>query len=378
MTQRETFRDITIDDVGWSLQYLTNDKLTNLFDRYLAIERTSDVDTVAGLPTHFSSVLFHSERAQVYHRHCLYQLLREFELSVFDMEKLMAGFYEVLAKGLVYKEMKRKTVVFVHPKLGYYVKDVFVSGRGFTAILLQIIPGSRQHEKIEIPSYIMCISGSNFHPSGLDAASCYKTDLESYIGKEAFESSTEWLSEVTNHVDGNESKMVVCGHSLGGALAQMVTAKYPNLVEKCIVYNGPGVPKIFHDALRSRSIILPIEFHVTIGDVVWQAGGYHLGYQNTDVKPVFHLYTIDKTFYFNRHTYICISNPKGYSVSVVKSTDPSIYKSLHNAPLEFVRWGCSLTNALFFGLMRSFSRTFVSSRVENYKRDGNLLSPWEE
>ena len=369
--KRAEYGDLMMSDIGYEINPNQPLDLATVYDKYLCVERTTDIDIVAGMPSRFGALFFHSEEQQMYHRHCLYQILYAYTALVPDISitQIMNAFYEVLCKGLVYKELKRDTVIFVHPTLAYYVKSAISTGYGMTCAWLSIVPGSVRTSD-EIPDNIVCVCGSKFHPAGLDALSSYKSDFDYTIGLEAFLSAREQLDHLFDDI--YDTKIVVCGHSLGGALAQIISAHF-EVVGHCITFSSPGVPDFIHGVFGKRTTTLRVDIHVTDGDFVFRAGGIHIGYHDRSVSRLF-LYRIDKTLYLRMHTYLCISNPLRYPVSVVTSTSKESIASLYITPLEFMRFSCACVLSPFFYLLRRTVRSVVPSRVSLQKT--SLLDVW--
>ena len=100
------YRDIHISDIKGDLMKMSLGELKCLKEKCLARERSSDVDYIAGVPSTYLAFFFHSEYRMMFERHCLYQLIYENELNIDSEEKVMAAFFEVLSKALVYREPK--------------------------------------------------------------------------------------------------------------------------------------------------------------------------------------------------------------------------------------------------------------------------------
>src|SRR6185312_7066038 len=62
----------------------------------------------------------------------------------------------------------------------------------------------------------------------------------------------------------------VTGHSLGGALAQMAAARFPDLVAKVVTFQSPGIPQKMANRVKGHQIY---SHHYQVkGDVVGTAG----------------------------------------------------------------------------------------------------------
>lgn len=377
---KEEYRDIHISDIKGDLMKMSTHELKSLKEKFLVKERSSNVDYIAGVPSTYLAFFFHSEYRQMFERHCLYQLIYENELNIDSEEMVMLAFFEVIAKAIVYREIKIGTVIFAYGNVAYNVVHICVTGKGCTAYLLKLIGKSRSSEYV--PQYVLTFSGSKLNPSGLDCSSYWGNDLAREIGQEAFESGHCYFERLKDDFVDSRVKMVVCGHSIGGKIAQDFTAKYPELVSKLITFSAPGVSEHTHkllDFYESTHLPIPIESHVASGDFVPTVGGYHLGAKRskyvTNFK--FFVYTINKPFYFKQHTYLCLSNPQKFNVTVA-CANPKCALELYNSHLENLRYVMSFINQPLFRGFRYAARSIVQSRVDTEYKNHDPLNVWME
>lgn len=107
----------------------------------------------------------------------------------------------------------------------YTVKAVYNDPNGFSATLFQ------DGDKL-----ILSLRGT-------DQAVDVDDDAWLTTGKlpPQYESMITFFKELqTSSMITTESNLVVTGHSLGGALTQMLTATYPEYVDEAYTYNSPG------------------------------------------------------------------------------------------------------------------------------------------
>ncbi len=65
-------------------------------------------------------------------------------------------------------------------------------------------------------------------------------------------------------------RSLMTGHSLGGGIAQIVTARLPQYASECITFAAPGVLQADADSLKGKNI--PSAHHRTVGDIVPTSG----------------------------------------------------------------------------------------------------------
>lgn len=61
------------------------------------------------------------------------------------------------------------------------------------------------------------------------------------VGRSQYERYKEQLNRLVEHYRGTGRKIVVTGHSLGGALAQRFVADHPEFVDEMVLFQSPGV-----------------------------------------------------------------------------------------------------------------------------------------
>jgi hypothetical protein len=333
--------------------------------------KPNPISTIAGFPKSLGSILVHSKTLQEKEKEALFEMI--INSSNFET------FLEILTKAVVYRELKNGDLIPApHPKTSdieyYIVQKCIITGRGFTAYYLNPCQFST------LPT-IFTISGSNFHPSGLDALSSYVNDFSFYIGTEAIDSGIGKVNKLLSKVGSFD---YITGHSLGGTLAQYITSKYPNKIGKLVTYNSPGVPEFAHftflNNIKKHKWKPTIHIYQTAGDVVQSVNGIHLGVQISQYPMAYTRFSIGDLFTV-KHTYLCLSNPSLLDITIkvynrkfknsitIQSSDINYYLN------DYTRNFIELTRKIF-GLQiytccyvtRVVSRGLFGSRVDLIKK----------
>jgi len=136
---------------------------------------------------------------------------------------------EQLAHGMVAKDLDGKD-------------DAFLKANGFDA--LPIIRG--QHEFV-MRTFVPTQAGKApivaFRGTVPSKAQTLIADLDpSGIGMYQFNPNRQLIQDQMNAAAGH-GKIISAGHSLGGALAQIAAATFPDLVGRVVTFQAPGVSK---------------------------------------------------------------------------------------------------------------------------------------
>lgn len=317
---KEVKRDVNISDLDVKIQIIKNSELDEvkiqldesstyehqiklLEKKHLFQNVDTHISTLAGCPKELGAFLSYSETRQTWERHSLYQMIKECGS--------WEGYLEILTKALIYREMGIGALIPApNPndpqKIDYYkIAQKIVTGKGFTADLLTPLdPESK------LPSILVC-SGSNFHPSGLDALSSYISDMEYNLGDEAYTSAVNELRALMQKID--TGSLIVTGHSLGGNLAQQIAARFPDKLQRVVTYNAPGVSKevnaTFKENSKELNGKLKIDIYQTSTDIVDLAGGLHIGYNNDKTEVSLTRFYLENPLTTFAHTYLCLANP---------------------------------------------------------------------
>lgn len=337
------------------------------------IKYSGQPDFLAGLPTKFTAILSHNRQYQ------LKELLASIDLVKRSVEQNnFHMFLEILAKQIIYREPMEGLVIPApnytgHNNNYYIIKQFVATGKGCTFAYLE--------SPFNEPPIIV-FSGSQFHPSGLDCMSSYISDMDFVLGQEAFESAQIKLDLILNK---NMSEFIVVGHSLGGNLAQHLTAHRPDKVCELVTFSSPGISSDIDFEFTKKILKFKkcpiISIYQTRGDIVHYAGT-HLGYndlENINIRTFQFdppqtaqlLWESPLYFFVRPHTYACLSNIRNLELNPViildKSEQKKILKTdIHNT-VEMVRkniGGRFISPILKF--VRNIARSVMPSRCKNY------------
>ncbi len=104
-------------------------------------------------------------------------------------------------------------------------------------------------------------------------------DLANNIGSHSFKRAKHIIEGVLKEFDDEGKQVILIGHSLGGALAQHITAHFPEYVEETYTFNAPGVGTKINKLFQKNTTDTkaPRVVHVRHpGDIVFFAGGQHI------------------------------------------------------------------------------------------------------
>ncbi len=374
------WRDFTENDFKDIKKWVPRELTSKLREKHYHPQRTANIDVIAGVPSSFGPFFVHSAQLQTFERHCLFELLYSVSQNTHTTKShLIDCFVEIVTKGmclflhfvgLIYREMKKGTAIMVYHDLVYVVRETIASGKGFTAIILEKIIGI---EDTDSPMVLICVSGSNFHPSGLDALSSYISDIEPYLGHEAMESVYDFFVSYFKELFSNKNQPIVwgAGHSLGGALIQQLVAHFPSEFKKIITFQSPGVSRSVHARFRNGIDDLKaidFEIHYNWLDFVPYYGGYHLGLDApewcTNIKTFY--WTIH-SFHVAPHAYFCTSNPSKLKITVKMDDNCKIATNMASPILEALRSIIGFTAAPSLRIWRWGFRALVPSRTQSNK-----------
>lgn len=152
------------------------------------------------------------------------------QASYSNLQKDMTGSENVLYMDAIKTEFSEKEAKSFADR--YTVKAVYNDPNGFSATLFQ---------ETKTGKLILSLRGTSDY---ID----YDDDAWLTMGKlpPQYESMITFFKTLTTQNDGKEalittaSNLIVTGHSLGGALTQMLTATYPEYVDEAYTYNSPS------------------------------------------------------------------------------------------------------------------------------------------
>lgn len=179
--------------------------------------------------------------------------------------------YEYIAHHLAYQgadyiknDAKAQEIL---DKMGYRSDNYgFKKGpKGFQALLL--------HPKAEGGTPVLALRGT------ADAGG-FSTDLDlRAVGRSQFRKNREAIEECLNIAGG---KVVVTGHSLGGAMAQHVAANFTGQISDVVTFQSPGVDLITKDKYKENLAGMDesehpdVTHHIANNDFVDKAGDFNL------------------------------------------------------------------------------------------------------
>lgn len=363
-----------------------------LMKKYWHPHRDSNFSPLAGISSSLLHTVFPSEKHRMKDRHSA------FELMWIHGNKGAEVRDEILAKVVVYRELPISTVFFTRNHL-YEVVDICANDRGFLSILLFEHFGQK---------FKLVVKGSGFTPDEIDALSSYRSDTEIEIGDEAFYFAYPRLRDMFKR--HKIKACSVCGHSLGGTLAQRVMAEFYPTINKLTIFCSPGLGMKHIDKFAQKTFgnseRASIKIIVAKKDIVSATNGYYIGYKNAN--PTFVHATIYRSeikdlnpheYLFQPHCYLALTNPKNRQVKITKTKcewdtlaeendiddnndeyelmlpkqrrnyEYPTCKGLavdYSAPLDYLRYVYAAPATISLVLWRSTWRTFVPSRITAY------------
>ncbi len=163
------------------------------------------------------------------------------------------------------------------PDTDYKVSQVITNERGLQILVLE---SSDQQKPV-----IFCCRGTKLHrwQNIID-------NLSKSIGSYSFKESKSDIEAALKTMEKRGRKVVITGHSLGGAVAQQIVAHFPKYIEAAYTFNAPGVGKRVANLFEQNKAALSVNpkiYHVRhTSDFVFHAGGAHL--QATEEIKLWH------------------------------------------------------------------------------------------
>lgn len=335
-------------DVLWEdVKSKSKKEIINILkNKHIISDRRIDmINLIAGIPLSIYAFFFHDNEQMEYERYCIYKMMNYCK----ERKQLI----ELLSKTLCYREPPLGSIILMpNKKTGtiiYVLKSIIETGFGFVAYHYQSVEKQIKYKNI------LVIRGSNFHPSGLDSISCYINDFGFHIGEEALMSSLNRINDIFR----DENDFILCGHSLGGTIAQGLTCLYANHIKKLYTFCAPGIPKYLRNMFEEKKRNIKIKIQRSIFDIVHLFGGSHLGYKSKFTKTDVYLYEILGSLIDN-HSYLIYLNPCEIDVKLIRKSS-EVEKS--SETLEYSRRILLFPIYIHLLLFRSISRLILNNRT---------------
>jgi hypothetical protein len=197
------------------------------------------------------------------------------------MKELLADYYQVMGCFVSYGHWKKgDRIPGPHPDLpDYQVREIITNKKGLQIVVLAPLDVNENSPPL------FCCRGttSNIH-NIID-------DMNQHIGQYSFQASSKTVLKTLNEVTKDYGPAVITGHSLGGAIAQIITEEYCDIVnsdskkpmiKETHLYCSPGagqeVALKYKNKLKTLNLKDQPQVHEYhhIGDIVVLTGGDHL------------------------------------------------------------------------------------------------------
>ncbi len=193
--------------------------------------------------------------------------------------KLLEDYYQIMGCKFAYAHWEKGDIISgPHAKLSdYEVYEVISNKKGLQIIVLKPLD--------ETSAPIICCRGTTKHN-----LHNLVDDFNKNIGQYSLEDSKEHILTTLQQVAQKYGPVVIAGHSLGGAIAQHLTAEYCDqktssgqpLIKSTYLYSAPGPGKEAAEKYEQKRKNLPEDKRPKVfeyydsRDVVVLAGGSHL------------------------------------------------------------------------------------------------------
>lgn len=174
--------------------------------------------------------------------------------------------YEYIAHFVVYlpagSSLEEKETEIV-ANAGYDPKSIqwYTGGGGFQAVTLKALPESGVN-------HIVGVQGTTG-----DFRTWYSDANPEAVGLNQYKDNKAKIIKMLASLPG---KVDITGHSLGGAVAQIITAKHPGEVANLITFQSPGIKQEMVDEFNKAEDKPHVEHHIVVGDVVDKSGEANL------------------------------------------------------------------------------------------------------
>lgn len=337
--------------------------LAGRFDRMWQVAQITD--RITGRPTQWLSRFFYDpfladrERLQVMEDH---------------PDDTFIDFMHNMVARVIKREMDVGTLIPAPSKEDgtpeyYYISGKLVTGKGMVSYILH--PASMDSELEPLRLF----RGTSPRNSELDALSTMITDLESDLGRSAYESGRifdqvidDWLG--TPAVEG--------GHSMGSTIVQHRLVEKDH-IKKAYLFCGPGVTEAEAEQFNQKNPDVHLYIRVAHNDIWHKLGAIHLGYAAPEkVNVDFVRYHPLGNHDHDPHVSVWGRMPEHFEI------EEGITPEERDAALDHRNFTCELYRATvgpiaayLLSWMRDLVRFFFSSRiaVENGLKIGHMQGP---
>ncbi len=187
---------------------------------------------------------------------------RDLQISEFDV------FLEQVAHDIAYRDNLTEQDKWLLQREGYEAPSSVVSGKNGLQFLAVSSVGRNQK-----PPPILAFRGSE-SPVSSAGRKDWKSNFNFHqVGWEQYSENSELIKKTVTELGKG---MIVTGHSLGGALAQMTACHYPESVSRIVTFQAPGINREYVQKLKDHntkadSVIDSMHYRVA-GDIVPTAG----------------------------------------------------------------------------------------------------------
>jgi hypothetical protein len=264
-------------------------------------------------------------------------------------------FVHNMTARVIKREMEVGTLIPApnHPdgrKQFYYLSAKLVSGKGMVSYLFHPATADTNLPPIRF------FRGTSPRNSEIDAISTLITDLESDLGRSAYESGEIYEPIIRQKL---QVPTIEAGHSLGSTLVQYRLANMDH-IQKAYLYCGPGVPEVEAEKFNQKNPPIELIIRTTERDLWHTLGEAHLGYQappNVNVDFLKYHAPITK---YDQNPHVTVWNKEIYLYGIEGGMPPAIrdeYLHHKHGVLERIR---SLIGP-FFALLLNFIKETVRS-----------------
>lgn len=242
----------------------------------------------------------------------------------------------------------------------YYVSGKVISGEGMVSYLFHPATADTQLEPLRL------FRGTATRNCEIDAISTLITDLESDLGRSAYESGLKYdpLLQQKGMVPSTE-----VGHSLGSALIQYRLANL-NHIQKAYLFNGPGIPAVEAAKFNRKNQPVKLTIRQSAKDKWSVVGQVHLGRSSPpNVEIDYRKYHAPRKIGISSHVAVW-GREKGIHYGIEGGHAPHVLEAdfyNHNRIKEKIRSFFGPILALFLRAVRLIHRSFVSTRAEKQK-----------